>query len=276
MSNVPREFLFTRYDARQGIVWLAQAYGMFKQQRLAWVVLLLAYYLALIVLRAIPVLGPYAMTVMKPVFAVGLLAAAWTQERGSPPKLSQLFQGFRANLWALLPIGVFFVVGITLAVFASSLVDGGKLLDFLSVGGAMTEEQLASALAGGSLQLGMLFSALLSIPILLATWWAPALVVFQDAGPGAALLASLRAALANWKPLSIYALGVFFYGGVVPGLIIGGIALVVPQPAAQVLVIALLLPYSLFFAATLHISDYVSYRDVFHAGETLAPLPTRD
>jgi hypothetical protein len=216
------------------------------------------------------------MTVMKPVFAVGLLAAAWSQERGSPPKLSQLFQGFRANLWALLPIGLFFVVGITTAVFASSLVDGGKLLDFLSVGGAMTEEQLASALAGGSLQIGMLFSALLSIPVLIATWWAPALIVFQDARAGAALLASLRAALANWRPLSIYALGVFFYGGVVPGLIIGGIALVVPPPASQVLVIALLLPYSLFFAATLHISDYVSYRDVFHAGETLAPLPTRD
>jgi hypothetical protein len=160
-------------------------------------------------------------------------------------------------------------------VFASSLVDGGKLLDFLSAGGTMTEEQLASALAGGSLQIGMLFSALLSIPVLIATWWAPALVVFQDARAGAALVASLRAALANWRPLSIYALGVFFYGGVVPGILIGGIALVIPPPASSVLVIALLLPYSLFFAATLHISDYVSYRDVFHAGETLAPLPAR-
>jgi hypothetical protein len=275
MSNEPREFLFTRYDARQGMVWLAQAYTMFKQQRLAWIVLLLGYYLVLLLLRAVPVLGPYAMTVMKPVFAVGLLAAAWTQERGSPPKLSQLFEGFRANLWALLPIGLFFVIGITTAVFASSLVDGGKLLDFLSAGGAMTEEQLASALAGGSLQIGMLFSALLSIPVLIATWWAPALVVFQDARAGAALVASLRAALANWRPLSIYALGVFFYGGVVPGILIGGIALVIPPPASSVLVIALLLPYSLFFAATLHISDYVSYRDVFHAGETLAPLPAR-
>ena len=272
MAGVPREFLFTRYDARQGMVWLVQAYGMFKQQRLAWVVLLMGYYLVLLLLRAIPGVGPYAMTVMKPVFAVGLLAAAWTQERGSPPRLSQLFQGFRANIWALLPIGVFFVVGITLAVFASALVDGGKLLDFLSAGGSMTEEQLAGALAGGSVQLGMLFSAALSIPILIATWWAPALVVFQDASAGAALLASLRAALANWKPLSLYALGVFFYGGVVPGLLIGAVALVVPQPGAQVLMIALLVPYSFFFAATLHISDYVSYRDVFHAGETLAPL----
>jgi hypothetical protein len=32
------------------------------------------------------------------------------------------------------------------------------------------------------------------------------------------------------------------------------------------------LPYLAFFVATLHISDYVSYRDVFHTGETLAPI----
>jgi hypothetical protein len=38
------------------------------------------------------------------------------------------------------------------------------------------------------------------------------------------------------------------------------------------MVVALILPYSLFFASTLHVSDYVSYRDVFHANETLAPL----
>ena len=34
----------------------------------------------------------------------------------------------------------------------------------------------------------------------------------------------------------------------------------------------IVLPYLAFFVATLHISDYVSYRDVFHAGETLAPI----
>lgn len=272
MSDIPREFVFTRYPARQGFVWLTAAYSMFKAHRLAWVVLVLAYFLALLMLRVVPFIGPYAMTVMKPVLAVGLLAAAWTQERGGTPALGQLLQGFRANLWALLAIGVFFVAGVTLAVFASSLVDGGKLLEMMGSGSAMTEEQLTASLADPALQLGMLFSALLSIPVVIATWWAPALVVFQDAGATAALAASLRAAVANWKPLLVYGLGVFFYGGVVPGLIIALVALVVPPPAGQLFVIALLLPYSLFFAATLHVSDYVSYRDVFHSGETLAPL----
>ena len=113
------------------------------------------------------------------------------------------------------------------------------------------------------------------MPVLLATWWAPALIVFHDAGPAAALAASLRAGLANWKPLAIYGLGVVLYGGVLPGLVIGVIAVVVPPPAGATFAVALLLPYLLFFAATLHISDYVSYRDVFHAGEALTPLPAK-
>ena len=168
-----------------------------------------------------PYVGPYAMTILKPVFAVGLLAAAWTQERGGAPALSQLFAGFRANLWSLLPIGVFYVVGITAAVFASSLVDNGKLLDLMSNAGAMNEEQITAALSDGALEAGMLFSALLSIPVLLATWWAPALVVFQNAGAGAALVVSLRASLANWRPLALYGIGVFFYGALLPTVFVG-------------------------------------------------------
>ena len=272
MSDDPREFVFTRYDARHGMAWLAQAYALFRQRRLSWVVLLLAYYILLLLLRAVPLVGPYAMTILKPVFAVGLLAAAWTQERGGTPALRLLFQGFRANLGSLLPIGLFFVAGITAAVFASSLVDGGKLLELMSNGGAMSEEEITTALGDSALQTGMLFSALLSVPVVIATWWAPALVVFQNAGAGRALLTSLRAALANWRPLAIYALAVFFYGAALPALVTGVIALILPAAIAPTIVVALLVPYAIFFAATLHISDYVSYRDVFHAGETLAPL----
>ena len=272
MNDDPRDFVFTRYEARHGIAWLAQAYALFSRKRLPWILLLLTYYILLKLLLYVPYAGPYAISILKPVFAVGLLAAAWTQERGGTPQLSQLFQGFRANLGSLLPIGIFFVVGVTAAVFASSLVDDGKLLDLLSnAGGAMTEEDFTAALADGSLQAGMLFSALLTIPILIATWWAPALVVFQNAGAGTALAVSFRAAIANFRPLAIYALGVFFYGAALPALFSGVLILLLHEPGLQIAKV-LLMPYGIFLAATLHISDYVSYRDVFHAGETLAPL----
>lgn len=272
MNDDPREFVFTRYEARHGIAWLAQAYALFRRNRLPWVILLLAYYILLLLLRAVPIVGPYLMTILKPVFAVGLLAAAWTQERGGTPTLSQLFQGFRANLSSLLPIGVFYVAGITAAVFASSLVDGGKLLDLLSNGASMSEDEITNALGDGALQAGMLFSAVLTVPVLVATWWAPALVVFQNAGAGAAMAVSFRAALANWRPLVIYAMGVFFYGVALPSLVTGLIRLLLPEGLGPIIALALLIPYVIGFVATLHISDYVSYRDVFHAGETLAPL----
>jgi hypothetical protein len=272
MSQAPRDFVFNRFESRHGLVWLAQAFAMFRKQWLMWIVLLLAYYTILKLLLSVPLVGPYAMTILKPVFAVGLLAAAWTQERGGVPALKQLFVGFHANLWSLLPIGIFYVAGVTLAVFASSLVDGGKLLDLMSNAGAMNEEQITDALSEGALEAGMLFSALLSIPVLLATWWAPALVVFQNASFGAALLVSLRAALANWKPLGLYGIGAFFYGVLLPTVFVALITAVMPESIASVFTLALLLPYGIFVAATLQISDYISYRDVFHAGETLAPL----
>ena len=275
MSDPMRDHAFTRHPARHGMLWLTQAWRMFNQHRLAWVVLLMAYYLIMLTTRAIPFIGPWAMTIIKPVLAVGLLAAAWNQERGKSPELRLILQGFRANLWALLPIGVFFVLGMTAAVFASSLVDGGKLIEFITSSTAASEAEIAAALADPQLQFGMLFSALLSLPVLVSTWWAPALIVFQDAGPGTALLTSLRAAFANWKPLVVYGLGVFFYGVILPGLAVSALALVLPPAFGQVVVLAALLPYLMFFAATLHISDYVSYRDVFHADETLvAPATT--
>jgi hypothetical protein len=64
---------------------------------------------------------------------------------------------------------------------------------------------------------------------------------------------------------------VFFYGAVLPGLFSGVLILLLQEPGLQIAKV-LLMPYGIFLAATLHISDYVSYRDVFHAGETLAPL----
>ena len=275
MADAPSDFLFTRYDARQGSVWLRRAFSMFMRARLSWTILLLAYFVLMILVRLVPFLGPALMSIAKPVFAVGLLAAAWTQERGGTPAFGQLFQGFRANLVALLPIGIFFLAGATIAMYGSALVDGGKLVALVTSDARMSDEEIAAAFTDAALQRGILFSALLMVPVLMATWWAPALVVFQDAKAGAALAASLKASLANWKPLLVYALTVFLFGGILPGVLLGIAIVILPPPFAAIMVPALLLPYLLFFTATLHISDFVSYRDVFHAGETLDPLASR-
>lgn len=258
----PREIPFTRHEARRGLVWLREAYAMFSQARLSWLMLLVTYYLVMGFIDVVPFVGQLAVPILKPVFAVGFLAAAWAQERGELPRVPLLFNGFRSNLAALLPLGVFFLIGITASVFATYLIDGGALLDLLSGRQKLTEEMVR----GGQLQLAMLFAATCALPTVLALWFAPGLVVFQDAGAVLALATSLRAALANWRPLLVYGLAVFVFAGVVPYVIL----LVTAQIAGAVdarVVMLVMLPYLMFFVATLHISDYVSYRDVFHQDE---------
>jgi len=255
---------FARRDARNGIVWIRRAYAMFRAAPLRWLLLLFSYYLLIGLLELGPVqaVGQFVAPLLKPVFAVGFLAAAWSQERGIAPRFEHLFRGFRSNLLALVPLGAAFLVGITLALIATALVDDGRLMALISGAEKPTEEALAS----GPVQLAMLFGAVCAVPSLLALWFAPALVVFNDAGAVRALGTSLRAAIANWRPIGVYCLAVIVLGLVLPILAIS-IAHLFGDAVAGLVALFVVVPYLFTFVAALHISDYVSYRDVFHADE---------
>lgn len=280
--SMPRDVVYTVHPARRGAAWLANAWLLFSRARMPWLFLLATYYVAMMAVDLVPFIGQLAVPLIKPVFAVGFLAAAWTQERGGTPRVPDLFQGFRSNLRALLVLGVVFVTGITIAVLSTAVVDGGKLLDTLTAPAPATasEREAWSATLNATLrdtrtQLAMVFAIVVALPTLAALWFAPGLVVFQDLPATSALAHSLRAALANWRALVVYAFAVFLMGGLLPGLALALLTIVLPSSAAAIVGVVLLLPYIFFFAATLHVSDYVSYRDVFHAGETLAPLTPR-
>src|SRR6266545_7335409 len=200
--NAPAAIAFERYPARRGALWLKQAYAMLSARRLPWLLLVLLYYLIVVLIAQVPIVGALVLPLLKPVFAVGFLAAAWAQERGETPRPLHLFRGFRANMRALLPLGAVFLVGISVAVFATALIDDGALLDILSGRVALEDPPLIT----GRMQLAMLFGVVCTVPVLFALWFAPALIVFQDCRTVDALTVSLRAALANWRPIGVYAL----------------------------------------------------------------------
>ena len=262
------DIVFTRHGARRGIAWLTEAFAMFRRAKAAWIGLIALYYLLMFLANAVPLIGQLALPLLKPIFAVGLLAAAWTQERGGKPAPSLLFHGFRANVRALIPLGIVMAVGGTLAVLGTQLFDGGLLMKMISGEVKSTEEVEQS----GALPLSLAALGLLLLPTTLALWFAPALVVFQDARAGTAMAASLRAALANWRPLVTFGLAVIFAGIMLPLVLAQFLVMALPSQGTVLGVQMALLLYGFAFAATLHIADYLCYRDVFHAGETLAPL----
>ena len=257
---------FTRHPARHGIAWLRDASRMLAAARVPWLFLLLVYYVVQLMVSVVPLVGPLAMMVLRPVFTVGFLAAAWTQQRGGMPEIRQLFRGFRADLRALLAIGVVLIAGTTFAVLATAIVDGGALLDAIT-SNTRPDEALA---ANGRVEAAMLFGIFCALPALLAVWFAPALVVFQDCTAGQALSTSLRAALANWRPLAVYVLLLFFYGAVLPGIGIALVAVLAPPAVVPYVIAITVVPYVFLFVAAQAISDYVAYRDIFHANDDVA------
>jgi len=248
---------FARYGASRGLKWFSQAYRMFRAAPLPWLLLLFGYYFILAVAELVPWsgVGTVIGAILKPVFAVGFLAAAWNQERGGKPSPRHLFHGFRSNLWALIPLGMVFLCGMALALLATLWVDDGKLIGMLSGTSPPTEQWLSA----GRVQL----------PTVLALWFAPALVVFNDAGAITALATSLRAALANWRPAIVFGMTAFFYGALVPTLALTA-ARLFGATIATLIAAVVVLPYMLAFLATFQIADYVAYRDVFHADEPTA------
>jgi len=88
------DIVFTRHPARRGLAWLAESWAMFSRARLPWLVLISIYYMILLLVNVVPILGQLVWPLLKPVFAVGLLAAAlaaiypaWRSSRRDPAPL---------------------------------------------------------------------------------------------------------------------------------------------------------------------------------------------
>jgi uncharacterized membrane protein len=97
--------------------------------------------------------------------------------------------------------------------------------------------------------LSMLIAALLvlglSVPLYMATWFAPALIVLHQLAPMAALQASFYACLRNWIPFFVY------------GIVLLVLCILAAIPAG--LGFLVLMP-------VLAASVYTAYRDIFCTG----------
>ena len=263
--------LYARVPAARGWRWLMGAYALFSRSRLFWLQLILGYWMITIFLTLIPYIGVAVATLLKPVFAVGFLAAAWSQERGEPPKLSRLFDGFRSNLGALVPRGIVYGAGLAVAVMLSAVMDGGALMRLVLLG-TEPSDAATNVMATPGIRSAMILAALCAIPTLLALWFAPALIVFRDQPTWRALGLSLRAALANPGAIIVYWTAVVFFWIVVPGLIIAFFALF--GRTGVLFGVALATPVTLGIVAVIHVADYVIYRDLFHHGESMGSSKT--
>ena len=246
---------FSIVPAAEGFEWLRGSLKIFRSQWLRYTSIAALFLLIMQVASAIS--GGLLFVFLKPVLSVGFLAAAWHHERGELPEAKHLFAGFKSNLKALLPLGAVYLVGVLIAATIGLLASGISLEEIAAADGQPKLDEMTQIKF-------MLVTLALTLPVTAALWFAPALIVFADATLVQALTTSCRACLSNWIAMMVYCGTIFLLLLVVAASV--SPMLFVSKNAALMMMMAIAVPLT----AVLMISDYVSYRRVFHRDESIA------
>jgi len=217
--------------------WLHQGWALFASNPGAWIGSTVLLLVILLAISIVPVFGQVGANLLLPIFGAGLLQLCRVQSEGGQAEIADIFIGFRKNAGPLVMVGVIYVAGVFgIAFIAFLLVSGGVL------GGVITGKVAGIGIALGGVMLAGLLVMVLSVPVIMATWFAPALVFFHHMKPVDAMKASFAAGVKNWLAMSIF------------GIILMIMAFFAMLPIG----LGLLLLLPVFSGAV-----YASYRDIF-------------
>jgi uncharacterized membrane protein len=234
--------------AGNGVGWWSEAWRYFAAAPWMWIGLSIAFFAILILASVVPLIGGIASTVLSPVLVAGLMAGCNAQDRGGELTFNHLFSGFGDRLMPLIVVGLLYMVG-TAVIIAIVLAIIIATVGMSGLGALWTGDPLQVGLGmlatlGAGAFMAVLIGTLFALPLMMACWFAPPLVMLRNEEPVAAMKASFAACLVNIWPLTVY------------GLI--GI----------VLMIVATIPFGLgwfVLCPVIATSIYASYKDIFGA-----------
>jgi len=236
--------LIRRVPFGHGWRWITAAVGLFRGGALIWIVLNLTLLLIGLGLGVIPVLGGYLLYLLTPLFLGGMMVACRDQEAGEEIEVAHLFGGFRENATQLVTVGGVYLVGQVIIQGVVLAIGGAELQEAISAAAEGAADRITPA-AANRVSLALMVGSALFVPLAMATWFAPALVMLDKVPAVRALKMSVQACLVNLLPFLLY------------GVIMGGLLVIAVVPLAAGLI--LWVPLAV-------ISAYTSYRDVFVPG----------
>ncbi len=234
--------------AANGLAWTKEGWRLFMLAPIPWTGMTALVFLVLMGIGMVPIVGTLAVHVLSPFIVAGYLAASRGGSTGETISFVYLASGWNESRQSLLAIGIFYMLATFLIFALVKFFTEGDMQELLRQSQnptEMTPEQAELILATALPAMGL--GTLLFTPLLMATWFAPGLALFERFPPSRALWWSIWACWSNWRPLLTYSL--------ILGL--AGMA-------------ALMLPFGLgllvFLPWTLT-STYAAYQDIFSPAE---------
>ena len=237
--------------AARGWRWLAEGLLIFRKSPAQWLLLVTIMFAGTRLLLALPYFGFVAILVA-PNLLAGLAHGAQALTQGTPLRLGYLASGLLKNGPQLVTIGGVSLIGHLLMLMGMTVVAGDALAEIAKTmaAGAITADTVnAMRAAAPRILLSVVVGLGISLPVMLAVWFAPLLVFFDDVKPVPAMVLSLRACVKNVLPLMVYSITVM-----VPLFVMMQIGMALTrQPDLGIWLLAPVLVPSL----------YASYRDLF-------------
>ena len=192
-------------SAGRGAAWLLEGFDYFKTSAGVWIGIGIIMIIVTVVSAVIP-LASLALQFLVPVFIGGLVLGCREISNGGKLEIKHLFAGFSQNTGNLILLSVLYFIGIIIIgiiMFIMLFVLLGGMEFFVT---AMEGDTQGIMQNSRNILLVVLIALMLYIPLLMAFWFAPALIVLSGQGAIDAMKYSFAGCLKNIIPFLIYGL----------------------------------------------------------------------
>ncbi|MEA3413783.1 MAG: BPSS1780 family membrane protein [Pseudomonadota bacterium] len=205
--------------AGRGWGWIAEGFGYFSASWAVWLGIIVVWAIIMIVLGLIPIVS-IVTSLLSAVFMGGVMIGCRALDDGDNLQFGHLFAGFQQRFGPLLGVGGLYLLGVILigVAFMGVMMGSGGMEALEAIeqaetaGGEIGPEALDTAALGGGMLIGVLAAMLLFIPLIMAFWFAPALVALHEVGALQAMKMSFRGCLKNIVPFLVYGIIVLVLG----------------------------------------------------------------
>lgn len=182
-------------EVGDGISWISSGFALFKADPVQWIVTMIVGFIIFFVIQIIPIIGGIIGMLTTFIWIGGLMIGCQAIRDGKNFNIEYLFAGFKTRPGALVGLSALYAL-ITIIIMGAAI--GSLYFDMMA--GSTDPEQMMSA----SFWLKILIAMAVLIPVIMAVWFAPALIVLQNMTVFEAMKESFAGCLKNFLPFLLY------------------------------------------------------------------------
>lgn len=214
-QEIPR-----KVGASQGLQWVVEGFRLYRRNPLLLSAAFGVLFGVVMALGLIPLVGSSLSELASPLMVAGFMAAYRALDSGQELELPHFLAGVKGPAIPLMTVGAVQLLG-TLVIGQVMVGMGFDPQALMAAAQSQKDPAEVQAILDRSMP-ALLTGLVLFTPLIMATWFAPALILFGGARPATALGVSLRAVARNWLAMLVngLALGLLlFVSALVPFLL---------------------------------------------------------